>query len=738
MRTRNTELSMGIELTRPAPAHPVLGDWLRLGWFRYGQRPDHVALELVGRLEDGCTRPAHAVLTVRSATRTFQCVARADDPALGGGGLPSKMWRVTFALPVETLNPGGMLFSIHAAGRREATVLPRPARRTNARPVRVNTHRAHTPPPILFVEPPAARRPAPERRPFRALGSGGAALAGGVATALICAGLSTGTISIATAAGGTGTGSGTSPASTPTTDTTTAPPTTPSTVTPPATTPAPPTPTSTPTPPPQTTPPPTTPTPPPDTTPSTPAPPAQPAASPAPAPATPAPTGSTGQTGATGPTGAATPTHSRGSGTNGTRTDTHHHAPGELRKSDGQHRHAPGERKKSDGKHRHPPADRAKRQHEHGRHDKALHGDRHHASVHAHKAHKHKPKPPTEPAATPAPSTFAAESSFNLNPFQSAQLSHLSAIFSDGSRQPPRFLIPIYKHAGRKYHVPWRILAAINWIETDYGRNLNVSSAGAMGWMQFMPATWAEWATTASGKGRPNPYDPRDAIFSAARYLAAAGARTNIRRAVFAYNHALWYVDAVMWQASLIRSHGAKAVDEHGYALPLDRRYMRTLGRSDDGVDIEDAPDGAAVYSITSGTVTAVARDPGGFGPNYPVILATTGPLAGQYIYYGHVAASLVKVGESVAAGQPIAIMGHTGDAASLRHGHIEIGFSNGSGDPLDHHGGGPDAATPAGLAMRELLVSLSDKFDVWGTRREAARDRREAARERRHASRPS
>ena len=93
-----------------------------------------------------------------------------------------------------------------------------------------------------------------------------------------------------------------------------------------------------------------------------------------------------------------------------------------------------------------------------------------------------------------------------------------------------------------------------------------------------------------------------------------------------------------------------------GYALPLDSKYMRQLGRTDEGVDIETAPDGPAVYSITAGVVTAVANDPTGFGPNYPVIRVTSGPLAGHYIYYGHVAASLVQVGQRVTAGQPIAV----------------------------------------------------------------------------------
>jgi murein DD-endopeptidase MepM/ murein hydrolase activator NlpD len=231
--------------------------------------------------------------------------------------------------------------------------------------------------------------------------------------------------------------------------------------------------------------------------------------------------------------------------------------------------------------------------------------------------------------------------------------------------------------------------------------------------MQFMPATWGKYGVDISGGlGGPNPYDPRDAIFAAARYLAASGAPRHLREAIFAYNHARWYVDAVLWQAQLINDRAlGKFGREHGYQLPLDRRYLGQLGRTDDGVDIEDAPDGAAVYSITPGIVTAVASDPAGFGPDYPVVLVTKGPLAGQYIYYGHVAASLVKVGQRVLAGQPIAVMGHTGDAAFLGHGHIEIGFSDASGDPLNHHGA--SAWTPSGDAMRHVLIELSAAFKV-------------------------
>jgi hypothetical protein len=123
--------------------------------------------------------------------------------------------------------------------------------------------------------------------------------------------------------------------------------------------------------------------------------------------------------------------------------------------------------------------------------------------------------------------------------------------FIDRFRIPP-FLLPIYQAAGIEYGVRWEVLAAINEIETDYGRNLNVSSAGAVGWMQFLPSTWKRYGTDANKDGLKDPYNPVDAIFAAARYLRAAGADTDLRRAIFAYNHADWYVDSVMLRARVL------------------------------------------------------------------------------------------------------------------------------------------------------------------------------------------
>jgi murein DD-endopeptidase MepM/ murein hydrolase activator NlpD len=123
-------------------------------------------------------------------------------------------------------------------------------------------------------------------------------------------------------------------------------------------------------------------------------------------------------------------------------------------------------------------------------------------------------------------------------------------------------LLDLWQKAGAAYGVPWNVLAAINKIESNFGRNMGPSSAGAIGWMQFMPSTWLSWGTDADGDGVADPWNPVDAIYSAARYLAASGAASDIRQAVFAYNHAWWYVNDVMQLAQLYGTSGAPASDQ--------------------------------------------------------------------------------------------------------------------------------------------------------------------------------
>jgi hypothetical protein len=133
----------------------------------------------------------------------------------------------------------------------------------------------------------------------------------------------------------------------------------------------------------------------------------------------------------------------------------------------------------------------------------------------------------------------------------SSSIAGVPAFFIESFRIPP-FLLPIYQAAGTAYGVPWQLLAAINEVETDYGRDLNVSTAGAEGWMQFLPSSWATYGVDANGDGFKDPYNPADAIFAAARYLRAAGAATSLRGAVFSYNHSQAYVESVMLRAKLL------------------------------------------------------------------------------------------------------------------------------------------------------------------------------------------
>ena len=135
----------------------------------------------------------------------------------------------------------------------------------------------------------------------------------------------------------------------------------------------------------------------------------------------------------------------------------------------------------------------------------------------------------------------------------------------------------LWQQAGAAYGIPWQVLAAINKIESNFGRNMGPSSAGAIGWMQFMPSTWERWGLDANGDGVADPWNPDDAVFAAARYLAAAGGREDIGRAVFAYNHAQWYVDEVLGLANTF-AQGSPEI-----AFSLDRIQQR-LGAAQNAV----------------------------------------------------------------------------------------------------------------------------------------------------------
>jgi soluble lytic murein transglycosylase-like protein len=108
---------------------------------------------------------------------------------------------------------------------------------------------------------------------------------------------------------------------------------------------------------------------------------------------------------------------------------------------------------------------------------------------------------------------------------------------------PPGVLLQYYRAAQRRFGVHWQVLAAVNFIESKFGRVTSASSAGAQGPMQFIPSTWK-----AYGLGG-NIRDPHDAIMGAANYLSASGAPGDDARALYAYNPSDAYVKAVLTYA---------------------------------------------------------------------------------------------------------------------------------------------------------------------------------------------
>jgi murein DD-endopeptidase MepM/ murein hydrolase activator NlpD len=141
----------------------------------------------------------------------------------------------------------------------------------------------------------------------------------------------------------------------------------------------------------------------------------------------------------------------------------------------------------------------------------------------------------------------------------------------------------LWKGAGAVYGIPWQVLAAINEVESNFGRNMGPSSAGAIGWMQFMPSTWERWGVDADGDGVANPWSAEDAIYAAARYLAASGGQDDIARAVFSYNHAQWYVDEVLGLAKLFHDSGTTIT------FRLDRLQQRLQSASAKVIDANRA-----------------------------------------------------------------------------------------------------------------------------------------------------
>jgi cell wall-associated NlpC family hydrolase len=204
---------------------------------------------------------------------------------------------------------------------------------------------------------------------------------------------------------------------------------------------------------------------------------------------------------------------------------------------------------------------------------------------------------------------------------------------------PPQMLTLYRQAAPECPGLPWTVLAAIGKVETDHARIPSmVSSAGAVGPMQFLPATFAAYAypVPAGGQKPPTPWDPVDAVHAAARLLCANGARNgqDLRRAVFAYNHSTTYVDKVLATAA---SYAAAApTPAAATAVAFARAQLGTPyvwggdGPADGGFDCSGLTQ--AAYRAAGVTLPRIAQAQHDEGPALP----RNAPLQpGDLLFYG-------------------------------------------------------------------------------------------------------
>ncbi len=328
---------------------------------------------------------------------------------------------------------------------------------------------------------------------------------------------------------------------------------------------------------------------------------------------------------------------------------------------------------------------------------------------------------------------------------------------------PPKF-IPIYVAAAQRYRLGaqgWAYLASIGYTENKFADSGGspTSTAGALGPMQFLPSTWAIYGADGNGDGKKDPQNLHDAIFGAANYLRASGAPGDWQRALFAYNHAQWYVDRVQalaldylgdgpaTQYASETSSGCTCAPGAGETIPavdggatgplpggvpelrwpssersISSPYGLRWGRLHAGIDIPMAI-GTPLHAAAAGRVTEASYF-SGYG-NYTCIQHATAFTT----CYAHQDQLQVRPGQTVAAGQVIGRSGNTGGSTGP-HLHFEVrrgaGFAGTPVDPAPYlqgaPGPGPGATTPAGAGAGcspdTQLAALEGGSLLWPTTR--------------------
>lgn len=297
----------------------------------------------------------------------------------------------------------------------------------------------------------------------------------------------------------------------------------------------------------------------------------------------------------------------------------------------------------------------------------------------------------------------------------------------------PSEFIAFYQAAGEKYGVNWLLLASVHRQETEFSRNKTVSTAGAIGAMQFMDCTFVGWSyptcdglgnggipqniltspeqiskyggygVDADGDGKADPWNEEDAIHSAAKYLAAnmkgATEIEKIKAAIFAYNRSSQYVTEV-YDRFISYTDGWEEFDgsvattiKNGKAWPVP--YTKTItsyfgprwGRLHAGIDIAVAGvNGQPIVAFTDGVVTRSEYN----------LFYRNGEEAGWGWYvkidhgngletlYAHMMKQGVPVGREVKAGEVIGYVGNTGGSTGP-HLHLEFWINGVQKNPIPY-----------------------------------------------------
>ncbi|ABO49336.1 peptidase M23B [Desulforamulus reducens MI-1] len=276
--------------------------------------------------------------------------------------------------------------------------------------------------------------------------------------------------------------------------------------------------------------------------------------------------------------------------------------------------------------------------------------------------------------------------------------------------------MPIFLQAQDRFGVSWAVLAAIASTESGFGKSeryilqKGISEAGAVGFMQFMPSTWSgstnprandnpdnpQWddnpqtikqyggyGVDANNDGKADPFDPEDAILSAAKYLKANNFESDPRQALFCYNHATWYVNMILEKAETYAS--ITPMGEGSWPLPPQWNSItspfgkRTLNGEEEfhpGLDIA-CPIGTPVFAVIGGEVIT-ADWVSGYG--YCVMMKHPDETV---TVYGHLSDIKVTMGDNVKQGQVIALSGNTGRSTGP-HLHFEVRKANNLCNPMD------------------------------------------------------